>query len=114
MKRFRKLVIGGIETKIFNLILITVVLLTVAFMAVSVYHGNMLSDLAVQSIECLRTIDCNNAYSTFGCIINESHNVPFLLFPVPCGIETSLLLPPAGPACFLCQRICLKARRTAG
>ncbi len=51
MKRFRKLVIGGIETKIFNLILITVVLLTVAFMAVSVYHGNMLSDLAVQSSE---------------------------------------------------------------
>lgn len=31
MRKFRNLVIGGIENKIFNLILITVILLTVAF-----------------------------------------------------------------------------------
>ncbi len=49
MKKFKNLVIGGIENKIFNLILITVILLTAAFMAVSAYHNRMLSDLAAES-----------------------------------------------------------------
>ena len=49
MKRFRNFVIGGIENKIFNLILVTVILLTAANAAVSVYHSNMLSKLAADS-----------------------------------------------------------------
>ena len=49
MKRFKNLVIGGIQSKVFNLILYTVILLTVAFMAVSVYHSNMLARLAGES-----------------------------------------------------------------
>ena len=46
MKRFKNLVIGGIQNKIVNLILITVLLLTAAFVAVSSYNSNMLSQLA--------------------------------------------------------------------
>ena len=49
MKRFKNLVIGGIENKVFNLILFTVILLTAAFMAVSVYQNNMLARLANES-----------------------------------------------------------------
>ncbi len=49
MKRFKNLVIGGIENKVFNLILITVILLTAAFMAVSVNQNNMLARLANES-----------------------------------------------------------------
>lgn len=49
MKRVRNLVIGGIQNKVFNLILITVVLLTSAFIGVSLYHSAMLSDLAAES-----------------------------------------------------------------
>ncbi len=45
MKKVWKLMIGGIETKIFNLILFTVILLTVAFMVVSVSQSRMLSTL---------------------------------------------------------------------
>ena len=51
MKRFRNLVIGGIENKVFNLILATVILLTAAYLAVSAHHSNMLSDLAAESSE---------------------------------------------------------------
>jgi len=51
MRRFKKLVIGGIENKLFNLILLTVVLLTAAFAAVSAYHNNLLTDLAAESGE---------------------------------------------------------------
>ena len=51
MKRYKNLVIGGIQSKVFNLILVTTVLLTAAYMAVSVYHSNMLSELAAKSGE---------------------------------------------------------------
>ena len=49
MKRFKNLVIGGIQSKIFNLILYTVVLLTVAFMAVALYQSNMLANVVGES-----------------------------------------------------------------
>ena len=49
MKQFKNLVIGGIQNKIVNLILITVLLLTAAFVAVSSYNSNMLSQLAGES-----------------------------------------------------------------
>ena len=49
MKRVRGLVLGGIQNKILNLILLTVILLSAVNFAVYVYHSNMLSDLAAQS-----------------------------------------------------------------
>ncbi len=49
MKRFKNLVIGGIENKMFNLILVTVILLTAAFTGISRYHSGMLADLAEES-----------------------------------------------------------------
>ena len=49
MKRIRNLVIGGIQTKIFNLILLTVIVLTLANGAVYLYHSNMLTNLASDS-----------------------------------------------------------------
>ena len=51
MKRFKHLVIGGIQNKMFNLILVTVLLLTGVYLAVSAYHNNMLTDLANESAE---------------------------------------------------------------
>ena len=51
MKRLKKLVSGGIQNKIFNLILATVILMTVAFSAVSAYRANMLAKLASASSE---------------------------------------------------------------
>ena len=49
MKRIKNLVIGGIQSKVFNLILYTVLLLTAAFMAVSIYQNHMLAQLAAES-----------------------------------------------------------------
>ena len=49
MKRFRNLVIGGIQNKVFNLILLTVFLLSAAYLAVSVAHANMLEELMAES-----------------------------------------------------------------
>ena len=49
MKRFKKLVIGGIENKIFNLVVFTVIALTAAFLAISLRQANMLTRLAAES-----------------------------------------------------------------
>ena len=49
MRRIKNLVIGGIQSKVFNLILYTVLLLTAAFMSVSIYQNHMLSRLATES-----------------------------------------------------------------
>ena len=49
MRKSKALVIGGIQSKVFNLILCAVLLLTAAYMAVSLSHSNMLSRLSVES-----------------------------------------------------------------
>ena len=49
MKKYRNLVIGGIETKIFNLILITVILLTVAFAVITLNQSKVLSGLTAET-----------------------------------------------------------------
>ena len=49
LRKFRNLVIGGIETKIVNLILFTVILLTVAFAAVTMSQSKMLSSLTTET-----------------------------------------------------------------
>ncbi len=49
MRKFKNLVIGGIENKIFNLILITVIVLTAAFIGVTVYQSNMLNKVTTES-----------------------------------------------------------------
>ena len=49
MRKFRNLVIGGIENKIFNLILVTVLLAALAFGAVTVYQSRMLSKLTAET-----------------------------------------------------------------
>ena len=49
MKRFKNLVIGGIQSKVFNLILLTVILMTAAFSAVSLRQMHTLEKLVAQT-----------------------------------------------------------------
>ena len=49
MRKFKNFVIGGIQSKVFNLILYTVFLLTAAFIALSIYQNNTLSQLVADS-----------------------------------------------------------------
>ncbi len=49
LKKIRNLVIGGIENKVFNLILITVILLTAAFIGASIYQSNLLTELIAET-----------------------------------------------------------------
>ena len=49
MKKYWKLVIGGIETKVVNLILMTVILLSVAFVIISTNQSGMLASLTSET-----------------------------------------------------------------
>ena len=49
MRKIRNLVIGGIENKLFNLILISVLLITAAFLAAIQYQSRMLSQLTAET-----------------------------------------------------------------
>ena len=49
MKKFRKLVIGGIESKVLNLILLTGVLISLAFLLVTGYQSRMLTALKTET-----------------------------------------------------------------
>ncbi len=51
MRKIRNLVIGGIENKIFNLILISIILISLAFVAVSSYQRSLLSELTTETNE---------------------------------------------------------------
>ena len=51
MRRFKSFTIGGIQSKVFNLILYTILLLTAAFMALSIYQNNTLTQLAAESAQ---------------------------------------------------------------
>lgn len=49
MKKIRNLVIGGIENKVFNLILITILMTAAVFMAGFLYQNRMLAKLSEES-----------------------------------------------------------------
>ena len=51
MKRFKHMVIGGIQSKVFNLILVTVLLMSAAFLIISQYQENILINLAEETSE---------------------------------------------------------------
>ena len=55
MKRVKNLVIGGIQTKIFNLILVTVILLGIALLVITNYQNNMLVRLSAESTQRQQT-----------------------------------------------------------
>ena len=55
MKKIRNLVIGGLEQKIFNLVLFSIILIVLAFMGVAVYQTRSLSSLFQKTSEEQKT-----------------------------------------------------------
>ena len=68
MKKIWKLIIGGIETKIFNLILLTVILLAGAFAIVTASQSRMLA--AVKRM--VQTTSLQKIFPPFGRIVAKA------------------------------------------
>ena len=72
MKKFKHFVIGGIENKVFNLILVTVLLLTAAFTAVTYYHSGMLARLAQDSAAQQQAAIAETSGSVMNAVVENS------------------------------------------
>ena len=72
MKRFKNFVIGGIQSKVFNLILYTVLLLTAAFMAVSIYQNNTLTQLVADSSQRQQESISDITDQVMDAVVNQS------------------------------------------
>ena len=69
MKRIRNLVIGGIQSKIFNLILITVILLSAANYIVHTYQSGVLAQLSAESSEAQQSAITNYVSSMMDDVV---------------------------------------------
>ncbi|MBQ8094070.1 MAG: SpoIIE family protein phosphatase [Clostridia bacterium] len=72
MKKFKNLVIGGIQNKIFNLILFTVILLTAAFIALSLHQSRMLVSLTEESSAKQKTSIGDITGSVMNSVVEKS------------------------------------------
>ena len=72
MKRFKNLVIGGIQTKLFNLILITVVMISAVFLIMTMIHGKMLSQLTEETGQRQRESILETTDSVMNQVVEKS------------------------------------------
>ena len=72
MKRYKNFVIGGIQSKIFNVILVSLILLTVAFILISAYHSNLLSDLVVESTQKQQEVVSDTTQTVMDQVITQT------------------------------------------
>ena len=72
MKKIRNLVIGGIENKVFNLILAAVLLTALVFMGGFLYQYNMLADLSRESSEKQKEAITSFTGQVMGQVVQET------------------------------------------
>ena len=72
MKKFGNITIGGIQQKIFNLVLITIVLILALFGAVTFYQTNRLTNIVRKSSEEQRESISETSQATMNYILNSS------------------------------------------
>ena len=74
MRKIKNLVIGGIENKLFNLILMTVILVSAAFLVVSLHQNNSLTDLTAETSEQQQTAMGEITSSLMDSVVEQSLN----------------------------------------
>ena len=79
MKKYKNLVIGGIENKLFNMILITTIVLLLAFTGMTAYQGNMLKDLTQNTSEKQKEAITGITSSTMDEVVRRSMDRTTLL-----------------------------------
>ena len=72
MKTFKNLVIGGIENKVVNLILITIIVLTAAFWGVSEYQNRMLEEVSMETVQKQEEALADITNSIMGDVVDQS------------------------------------------
>ena len=72
MKTFKNLVIGGIENKVVNLILITIIVLTAAFWGVGEYQNRMLEEVSTETVQKQEEALADITNGIMGDVVDQS------------------------------------------
>ena len=72
MKTFKNLVIGGIENKVVNLILITILVLSLAFWGMSEYQSRMLADVSTETVQKQKEALAEITNGIMGDVVDQS------------------------------------------
>ena len=72
MKTFKNLVIGGIENKVVNLILITIIVLTIAFWGVGEYQNRMLEEVSAETVQKQEEALADITNGIMGDVVDQS------------------------------------------
>ena len=72
MKKFKNLVIGGIQQKVFNLVLVTILLLVAAYTAVIVYQSGSLKKLTAETNQRQKEAIAEISETTMDAIVADS------------------------------------------
>ena len=72
MKKFKNLVIGGIQQKVFNLVLVTILLLVAAYTAVIVYQSSSLKKLTAETNQRQKEAIAEISETTMDAIVADS------------------------------------------
>ena len=72
MKKFKNLVIGGIQQKVFNLVLVTILLLVAAYTAVIVYQSSSLKKLTAETNQRQKEAIAEISETTMDAVVADS------------------------------------------
>ena len=72
MKKFKNLVIGGIQQKVFNLVLVTILLLVAAYTAVIVYQSGSLKKLTAETNQRQKEAIAEISETTMDAVVADS------------------------------------------
>ena len=72
MKKFKNLVIGGIQQKVFNLVLVTILLLIAAYTAVIVYQSSSLKKLTAETNQRQKEAIAEISETTMDAVVADS------------------------------------------
>ena len=86
MKKFKNITLGGIQQKIFNLILITIILMIAAFAAVIIHQSGQLTDLVQDTNESQKQSISSISGQTMAAVLETSFSHAATSSP----LETSL------------------------
>ena len=72
MKKYKNIVIGGIQQKVFNLVLVTILLMMAAYTVVVIYQADRLSALSSETNEQQKQSITKISQGTLDAVLNAS------------------------------------------
>ena len=109
MKKFKNITIGGIQQKIFNLVLVTLLLMMAAITVVIIHQSGRLTRLSAETNEAQKASISNISEWTMSEVIdaNLTQSTQLLFCPCQCRIDFSFAFCLESPSAMSLSRVSL-------